>query len=82
MLSSIKPGASVPQTLLARYLKNPMFKLPPLAQPMSQMEFFNKQKNDLNIVQSKADEFEPKGKVRNKPLFLLFDCLEITLSGS
>jgi len=62
MLATIKPGTPVPQTLIARYLKNPLFKLPPLAQGNSHTEFFNKQKNDLDIVQSKADEFEPKGK--------------------
>ena len=62
-MATLKPGAAIPQTLLTRHFRIPVYKLPPLQQSRSGFaELFNKGKNDLETVKNKVDEFEPKGK--------------------
>lgn len=63
LISTLKPGDILPQTLLARHFRTPYYNLSPIHQTTSGMaEIFNKQKSDLEAVKKKVDEFEPKGK--------------------
>lgn len=65
LMASLKPGINVPQSVLSRHLKNPIYNLPSLQQSTGQVI----EQKPVNKLQEKVDEFQPKSKIwSNKQL--------------